>query len=87
MLFLSWVYRIRPEEYEVRTKSCHGCLRFNKTALKEKSGLFRLFNEKLNPVFDAFLERIITEEEMRQAKEYAQAATDGQVSPEQQREF
>jgi hypothetical protein len=82
MRFLSWIYRVNPSEYEVRTSHCFGCIRFYKVALKEKSGLFRQMNDLFNPVFDVLLERIVTEEEIKQAKTYARAATDGEITSE-----
>lgn len=82
MRFLSWVHSVNPLEYEVRTPDCFGCIRFYKVALKEKSGLFRRMNDLINPLYDALLERIVTEEEMRQAKTYARAASNGEITPE-----
>ncbi|MBM4461330.1 MAG: nitroreductase [Chloroflexi bacterium] len=72
---LAWFHRIDPAEYEVRTASCYGCMRFYKVALKEKSALFRWLNDRVNPHFDALLERIVTAEEVRVAKAYAREAT------------
>ncbi|HLF89481.1 MAG TPA: hypothetical protein VI451_11080 [Anaerolineales bacterium] len=63
MYILAWAYRVDPAEYEVRTPACYGCLRFYKTALKEKSTLFRWLNDRVNPIFDALLEWIVTPEE------------------------
>ncbi len=82
MRFMSWVHRVDPEEYEVRTSQCFGCIRFYKLTLKEKSALFRRLNDLCNPHFDAFLERIVMEEEIRLAKTYARAATVGEIKPE-----
>jgi hypothetical protein len=82
MRFLAWVYRVNPADYTVRTPVCYGCMRFYKTALKEKSRLFRWLNRVINPVFDAVLERIVTQEEIKWAKAYARAATAGEVTPE-----
>lgn len=82
MRFLSWTYRVNPSEYDVRTPACYGCIRFYKVALKEKSGLFRQMNDLFNPLFDALLERIVTEEEINQAKTYARAASNGEIIPE-----
>jgi hypothetical protein len=82
MRFLSWTCRVNPSENDVRTPACYGCIRFYKGALKEKSGLFRLMNDRFNPLFDALLERIVTEEEIRQAKTYARAASNGEVMPD-----
>ena len=82
MRFLSWIHRVNPSEYEVRTPNCFGCIRFYKVALKEKSGLFRQMNDLYNPLFDALLERIVTEEEIKQAKTYARAASNGEIIPD-----
>jgi len=83
MHFFSWIYHVNPSEYEVRTPQCFGCIRFYKVALKEKSGTFRWMNDLLNPLFDSFLERIVTREELKQAKNYAKAATAGEIIPEE----
>ena len=83
MRTLSWLYRIDPNEYEVRTPSCHGCIRFYKLALKEKSGIFRWLNNKINPLFDSMLESIVTEEELRSAKDYGKNAVNGKISAEE----
>lgn len=50
-------------------------MRFYKVALKEKSALFRWLNDRVNPRFDALLERMVTAEEVREAKAYAREAT------------
>jgi len=83
MRILSWSYRINPEEYKVRTPSCRGCIRFYKLALKEKSAIFRWFNNKINPLFDRMLESIVTEVELNSAKDYGKNAVNGKVSAEE----
>jgi len=70
-----------PGEYEVRSPGCHNCMRFYKTVLKEQSGLFRLLNAVVNPVFDTILERIVSKEEVKKAKAHARAATAGEALP------
>lgn len=67
-------HRIDTSDYEVRTGGCYGCLRFYKTALKERSATFCWLNARVNPVFDTLLERIISPTEMREAEAYARAA-------------
>jgi hypothetical protein len=74
MRLMAFACQITPDEYEVRTPSCYGCMRFNKLALKEKSAFFRTLNSLINPYFDAMIERILTVDEMLAAKAYAQAA-------------
>jgi len=80
---LAWFYRINPDEYLVRTPACYGCLRFYKIALKDKSAVFRVLNNWINPLFDTILERIVTPEELQQTKDYARRATSGEVSPKE----
>lgn len=75
MRLLAWWHHIDPAEYQVRSPGCYRCMRFYKTALKERSALFRWLNDRINPRFDALLERIVTEEEVRAAKAYARKAT------------
>lgn len=83
MRFLSWINGFDPADYEVRTPRCHGCIRFYKTTLKDRSRLFRRMNDLINPLFDALLEKIVTGEEMKQAKAYARAAVAGEIPPEE----
>ncbi|MBC8390608.1 MAG: nitroreductase [Actinobacteria bacterium] len=80
MRILSWIYRVNPDEYQVRTPSCRGCIRFYKLTLKERSGIFRWLNNRINPLFDRVLESIVTEEELKIAKEYGKNAINGEVS-------
>jgi hypothetical protein len=40
-------------------------------------------NDMVNPIFDALLERIVNEDEIKQAKTYARAATEGGILPEE----
>lgn len=75
MILLGWLYRIHPKDYKVQTSDYHGCIRFTKTALKEKSALFRWANERVNPIFDRLLETLVTPEEVQEAKRYAREAT------------
>lgn len=87
MRIFSWLYRIKPEEYEVRTPACHGCIRFYKVALKEKSGLFRWLNNRINPLFDRMIESIVTEDELHKAKDYGKLATNGGLLPEESKKW
>ncbi len=78
MKLMAFILRIDPDQYDVKTAACRGCLRFYKLALKEESGLFRRLNDLLNPVFDALVAKIVTPEEMKQANEQASLAMSGQ---------
>lgn len=80
MRTLAWLYRIDPTQYEVRTPSCYGCLRFYKTALKERSSIFRWLNDRVNPLFDTLLERIVGVDEIEAAQNYARSAWVGKRS-------
>lgn len=75
-----WVgfYDFDTEEYEVRSHGCYNCIRFCKTALKERSGLFRLLHSLVNPIFDFILDRIVSREEVSKAKAHANAAMAGE---------
>ena len=75
MRLLALWHRIDPRDYTVRSEACYGCMRFMKTALKEKSAAFRFLNDRINPIFDTIVERIVTEEELLEAKQYAREAT------------
>ena len=75
MRLLAVWHRIDSRDYTVRSEACYGCMRFMKTALKEKSAAFRFLNDRINPIFDTIVERIVTEEELLEAKQYAREAT------------
>ena len=79
MRIFSWLYHIDPEQYEVRTPACRGCIRFYKLALKERSGLFRWLNKLINPLFDRMIESIVTEDELSTVKDYGRKATNGLI--------
>lgn len=83
MRIFAMAYRIDPHEYDVRTPKCRGCVRFYKSALKERSPLFRRLNDAVNPFFDRQLEMVVTEEEVKMAKAYARRATVGELSDEE----
>lgn len=86
MRLMAFFHRIDPDVYEVRSPECHGCMRFYKVALKEKSGLFRWLNGLVNPHFDALIERILTEEDVQLAQVYAKAAMSGKLESQPKKE-
>ena len=73
-IMAAW-HRIDPRDYKVRSEGCYGCIRFMKTALKEKSSTFRFLNDRINPVFDKVVGKIVTKEEIREAKDFAKSKT------------
>lgn len=87
MRFLAYTHHVNAKEYMVRTPACYNCIRFYKTALKEKSRAFRWLHSAINPVFDFCLERIVTSGELSQAKSYARAASAGSLVPSQIEEW
>jgi hypothetical protein len=82
MRTLSFIHRVDTSEYQVRTPACYNCVRFYKIALREKSATFRWLHKYINPAFDRVIEMIVTEEEQKQAREYAKIATEGKVGKE-----
>ena len=80
MRFLVRFHHIDTGKYLVKTQACYNCIRFYKTALMDKSAMFRWLHSRINPVFDYFLGRIVTDEEQRQAGVYAKAASQGSLS-------
>lgn len=87
MRYLVFFHRINAKEYEVRTPSCYRCIRFYKTALFKKSASFRWLHDRFNPIFNKLISGIVTDEERNQAKQYADAASSGNVSEEESKEW
>lgn len=80
MRFLARLHHVNTEEYAVRTIACYHCIRFYKVALKEKSVTFRWLHKWVNPLFDHFLEKVVTQDELAHTKIYAKAASNGNLS-------
>ena len=82
MRFFAWRHRIRADvsQYVMMTAACNNCIRFYKAALFKKSATFRWLHSRMNPVFNSLIRRIVTEDERRQARTYADAATAGTLS-------
>lgn len=72
MRFLGRVYRVDVDEYEVRSEECQRCIRFLKTGLKDKSGLFRCLNGVIDPLFNRVRNSIVTDQELRESRNLAQ---------------
>lgn len=73
MVIMGRIYRVKPEEYEVRSQECQGCIRFLKTALKERSSLFRLLNSLIDPLFNRLRNSIVSEQELQEARDHARS--------------
>jgi hypothetical protein len=78
MRLLARWHRIDPRDYAVRSRECHGCLRFLKEDLKEKSRLFARLNDLANPTFNRLRDSIVTQEEIEEARRFARNATEPQ---------
>lgn len=74
MLLLGRVYEADLTVYEVNSPSCRACPRLTKLELKERSALFRFLNNIINPYFDRLIERLLTEREQQEAREFAERA-------------
>ena len=70
-------HRVDLSEYDVSTPSCHGCMRFYKVALRNRSATFRWLHGRVNPVFDTLLARFVSPAEKKEASAYARAAMVG----------
>ena len=75
MKLMSLYHRIDPTEFDVRNKECYGCIRFMKTALKEKSPTFLWLNDRINPLFNRVRNSVVTEVEIEEARRFAAEAT------------
>ena len=83
MRWLVWIHRVNAKEYRVRTPGCYQCIRFYKTALFGKSSSFRWLHNRLNPIFNKLIARIVTDDERKRAKVNADTASEGKVSQEE----
>ncbi len=82
MRFFAFMHHIEPEveTFPFPTVTCHQCIRFYKSVLLKKSPTFRWLHGRVNPLFNYFMDRIVTKEERQQARLYAQAACAGTLS-------
>jgi len=87
MRWLAFIHRIDAKEYQMRTPGCYQCIRFYKTALSGKSISFRWLHNRINPIFNKLIARIVTDEEKKEAKRYADAASEGRISREEAEEW
>ncbi|MFC1900785.1 nitroreductase [Chloroflexota bacterium] len=83
MQYLAWFHHVDAKEYKVRTPGCYQCIRFYKSALFPKSASFRWLHNRFNPIFNKLIGKIVTGDERKGAKVYADAASEGQLSQEE----
>ena len=72
---MAWSHRIDPRDYQVRTRTCYGCVRFMKTALLDQSATFRWLNRWIDPLFNRIRNSLLLEGELEDAREFAREAT------------
>ena len=87
MRWLVRLHHIDLDNYIIRTPGCESCIRFYKTELFEKSFLFRRLHNLLNPVFNKIIARLVTNDERKQAKIYADAASEGKLTDKETEEW
>jgi hypothetical protein len=87
MRILVAYHGIDLRDLRVHTPGCTSCIRFYKTALSEKSSTFRRLHNIFNPLFNKLIGKITTEEERRQAKTYADLASEGKINREDAAEW
>lgn len=68
MRAMAWLHRVDPGAYALRSEECRGCLRFLKLELKERSRVFRVMNDLINPHFDRIRDSLLTPEEIAESR-------------------
>lgn len=74
MRVMARAHGIDARRYPVRNPACQGCIRFMKNELKQKSPTFRWLNDHINPLFNRLRDRLVTDEEKAEAKQFATEA-------------
>ena len=72
MRILAWWNRIDARRHAMSNPECHGCVRFMKAELEEKSLVFRILNGRIAPWFRTMRDSMLTQAELDEAKRYAQ---------------
>jgi hypothetical protein len=71
MRIMSYFHGIDLDDYPVRTERCKNCVRFMKNALKERSPVFARLNDRINPYFNQYRDRLVSEDDKARAKSLA----------------
>ena len=74
--FFAIALMIRTDGGKARSRKCHGCLRFRKNALKQRSPLFNWLDGYLNPLFNRARNSLLTSQELEQARALARSRAD-----------
>ncbi len=81
--YFVFIHCINVSDYMMKTEACNNCIRFYKSALFRKSRLFQWLHNRINPIFNRCLGKIVTDDERSQARQYALAATEGSLSEDE----
>ncbi len=71
MRILARWHGIDARSHAVRNQECHGCVRFMKAELEEKSSAFCFLNKFIGPWFRTFRDSMLTQAELDEAKRHA----------------
>lgn len=77
-LLAKW-HRIDARTHMVRNLECHGCIRFMKAELEEKSPLFCFLNKHIGKRVNKLRDSMLAPEELAEAKRYAREAMEQKV--------
>ena len=71
MRILAWWNGIDARSHKVSNTECHGCVRFMKAELEEKSPFFCFLNDRIGPWFRTTRDSMLTQTELDEAKLHA----------------
>ena len=71
MRILAWRNGFDARSHAVSNPECHGCVRYMKAELEEKSPAFRFLNDRIGPRFRTIRDSMLTQAELDEAKRYA----------------
>ncbi len=71
MRILAWRNGIDARRHEVSNPECHGCVRFMKAELEERSDVFIFLNRYIGPRFKTLRDSMLTREDFDEAKRRA----------------
>lgn len=74
MRSMAWWHGINVRTSVVRNSECHGCIRFMKNELEEKSPAFRVLNALIGRRVNKLRDSLLTQRELDEAKRYAREA-------------
>lgn len=74
MRLLAWWHGIDARTHAVRNAECHGCIRFMKAELEEKSPTFRFLNNIIGRKFTTLRDSLLNRQQLEEAKRFAREA-------------